>query len=161
VSEGVPRSSGGVGWFPSQERRAARDFLRVVETHFHGIVAEASQFAEDHPTLGPAARTMPSDDRARRVAADVQAAPSTAASVTRLARRAGAGRRTIERLFLAETKMTVGEWRRRARLLHGMRRLSAGASVTDAALDAGYSSVSAFIATFRKTFGVTPGRYQR
>ena len=55
--------------------------------------------------------------------------------------------------------MTVGEWRRRLRLLHGVRLLAGGESVTNAALDAGYSSTSAFIAAFKKTFGTTPGRY--
>ncbi|MBV9495232.1 MAG: helix-turn-helix domain-containing protein [Acidobacteria bacterium] len=36
--------------------------------------------------------------------------------------------------------------------------LAAGESVTNAALDAGYASTSAFIAAFRKTFGTTPGK---
>ena len=76
-----------------------------------------------------------------------------------LARQVGLGRRTVERLFLAETKMTVGEWRRRLRLLRAVQRLARGESVTNVALDAGYSSTSAFIATFRKAFGTTPGRY--
>jgi AraC-like DNA-binding protein len=138
-------------------RIGALDRKDARQARLIGVLLDQLATVTDVPLQLP----MPSDDRARRVATDVQTAPSAAASVTRLARRAGAGRRTIERLFLAETKMTVGEWRRRARLLHGMRRLSEGASVTEAALDAGYSSVSAFIATFRKTFGVTPGRYQR
>ena len=39
-----------------------------------------------------------------------------------------------------------------------MAIISAGAAVTEAALDCGYDSVSAFIAAFRRQFGVTPGR---
>jgi AraC-like DNA-binding protein len=31
--------------------------------------------------------------------------------------------------------------------------------VTTVALELGYDNVSAFIAMFRRTFGVTPGRY--
>jgi AraC-like DNA-binding protein len=38
--------------------------------------------------------------------------------------------------------------------------LSNGASVTEAALDCGYQSPSAFIAAFKRTFGVTPARYR-
>ena len=38
------------------------------------------------------------------------------------------------------------------------RLLAEGKSVTVAALDCGYSSVSAFIAAFKSTFGYTPGR---
>ena len=65
----------------------------------------------------------------------------------------------MERLFLVETKMTVGEWRRRLRLLHGVRLLAGGESVTNVAFDAGYASTSAFIAAFKRTFGMTPSRY--
>jgi AraC-like DNA-binding protein len=101
----------------------------------------------------------PRDPRALRFAAILGAHPHERGSVTSLSRRVGASRRTMERLFLAETKMTVGEWRRRLRLLHGVRLLAVGESVTNVALDAGYSSTSAFIAAFRKAFGVTPGRY--
>lgn len=53
----------------------------------------------------------------------------------------------------------MAEWRRRLRLLHAVRLLAEGEAVTGAALASGYSSVSAFIAVFRKEFGTTPGRY--
>jgi AraC-like DNA-binding protein len=102
---------------------------------------------------------LPRDARALRVANALRDAPDEGAPVATLARRAGASRRTIERLFLAETGMTIGDWRRRLRLLHAVRTLAEGGGVTDAALAVGYTSVSAFIAAFRKTFGTTPGRY--
>ena len=38
--------------------------------------------------------------------------------------------------------------------------LSAGASVTEAGLEAGYRGASAFIAAFKRTFGTTPSRYR-
>jgi AraC-like DNA-binding protein len=38
-----------------------------------------------------------------------------------------------------------------------VRVLVEGGSVTDAALESGYSSVSAYIAAFKQTFGCTPG----
>lgn len=104
---------------------------------------------------------LPRDPRALRLAALLEERPDEAGSVAALARRVGASRRTIERPFLAETKMTVGEWRRRLRLLHALRLLAGDDSVTSAALDAGYSSTSAFIAAFKKAFGTTPGRYAR
>ena len=102
---------------------------------------------------------LPHDVRALRVASRLQAEPGGTASVAALARDAGASRRTIERLFLQETGLTVADWRRRLRLLHAVRRLAEGEPVTSVSLEIGYSSVSAFIAAFKRAFGETPGRY--
>jgi AraC-like DNA-binding protein len=74
-----------------------------------------------------------------------------------LARQCGLGSRTLERLFRAETGMRFGLWRQKAKLLESVRVLVEGGSVTDAALESGYSSVSAYIAAFKQTFGCTPG----
>ena len=45
------------------------------------------------------------------------------------------------------------------RLLHALRLLAAGQSVTTVALEVGYDSPSAFIAMFRRSLGATPGGY--
>jgi len=131
------------------------DRKKPAEAHLISVLLDELVGAPDVPLQLP----MPRDDRARRVAGFLQEAPDDDASVAELSRRAGASRRTIERLFLAEARMTVGEWRRRLRLLHGVRLLAGGESVTNAAIDAGYASTSAFIAAFKRTFGVTPSRY--
>jgi AraC-like DNA-binding protein len=55
--------------------------------------------------------------------------------------------------------MTVGKWRQQLRLMQAMRLLAEGAKITHAALEAGYSTPSAFIFMFRKTLGTTPGAY--
>jgi AraC-like DNA-binding protein len=130
---------------------------RKIPTDARLIAVVLDELAD--PSEVPLQLPMPRDGRAKRLAALLEARPHDQRSVTELARQAGASRRTVERLFLAETKMTVGEWRRRLRLLHGVRLLAGGESVTNAALDAGYASTSAFIAAFKKTLGVTPGKY--
>ncbi len=43
-------------------------------------------------------------------------------------------------------------------MLDSLRLLAEETSVTETALAAGYSSVSAFIAAFKRTFGFTPGK---
>jgi AraC-like DNA-binding protein len=84
--------------------------------------------------------------------------PSLADTVEDLAKQHGVTRRTLERRFRDETGMSFGMWRQKARLLDSIRLLAEGKSVTDTALGCGYSSVSAFIAAFKDTFGFTPGR---
>ena len=102
---------------------------------------------------------MPSDARARRVAERLAVAPGGETRLASLCRDAGASRRTIERLFLAETGLSLGRWRQQSRLMHAVRSLGGGASVTAVALDAGYSTPSAFTVAFHKTFGATPTAY--
>lgn len=104
----------------------------------------------------------PRDPRARRFAELVSDAPGAALSIAKLARKAGASLRTLERCFLAETGASVGHWRRRVRLFHALRLLEAGAPVTDVALEVGYASPSAFAAAFARQFGRSPsGRPSR
>lgn len=101
---------------------------------------------------------LPRDPRALRLAEVLRKEPAAQAGLAELARKAGASPRTIQRLFLAETGLPFAQWRQRLRLLHGAAALGEGKSVTEAGLEAGYSGTSAFIAAFRKHFGVTPSR---
>lgn len=102
---------------------------------------------------------LPRDKRAIAIARILENEPGNNDDLALLARRAGASVRTVQRLFASETGMAFAQWRQRMRLLNAVERLGAGVSVTDAALDVGYSSVSAFVSAFRREFGVTPGRF--
>jgi AraC-like DNA-binding protein len=108
-------------------------------------------------SVSPLALPLPVDPRALAAAAYVLKNSSDGASLDMVARQSGLGARTLERLFCAETGMRFGLWRQKARLLESLRVLVHGKSVTEAALAAGYSSVSAYIAAFKRTFGCTPG----
>ncbi len=103
---------------------------------------------------------MPGDPRALAFAGAVQASPDGRKGLGDLATAAGASLRTLQRLFPRETGLTLEAWRQKARMIHAAAALSAGASVTGAALDCGYESASAFITAFRRQFGRTPGRYR-
>jgi AraC-like DNA-binding protein len=103
---------------------------------------------------------LPKDRRARALTARLLATPADPAPLPELARHAGASVRTLQRLFPAETGLTLEAWRQKARLIAGAALLSGGAPVTAAALDCGYESPSAFITAFKRQFGVTPGRYR-
>lgn len=119
-----------------------------------GVVLDEIERAEVSPTILP----LPVDTRARSVAQEVLAEPGSPFALDGLARQHGIGRRTLERVWRAETGMSFGMWQQKARLLYSVRALAESRPVTEAALDAGYASVSAYIAAFKRTFGYTPGR---
>jgi AraC-like DNA-binding protein len=100
-----------------------------------------------------------SDSRALRVAQTLFVDPGDRRTLRKLCKDSGASKRTIERIFLDETKMTFGKWRQQLRLLRAMEVLASGEKVSFAAAEAGYDSTSAFISMFRKQLGTTPRRY--
>ena len=104
---------------------------------------------------------LPHSARLRAVAEHLAGHSADRISHARLARRFGVGVRTLERGFVAETGLSLGQWRRHARFMDALRQLGAGASVKRAATEAGYRTPSAFVAAFRSSFRTTPGRYFR
>ena len=102
---------------------------------------------------------LPRDPRAKRLAELLISDPSNKALLDDLCEECGASKRTIERLFQDETQMTVGKWRQQLRMLQSIQMLASGDKVINVALEAGYSSPSAFISAFRKVLGTTPSHY--
>ena len=137
------------------DSRAAHD-VRVI-----GLLEDEIKTAMAEAADSPLALPMPSDERALALARHVLLEPLTGDSVDALAQLHAVARRTLERRFRDETGMSFGMWRQKARLLDSIRLLAEGKSVTDSALECGYSGVSAFIAAFKGTFGYTPHRYTR
>ncbi|WP_158638049.1 AraC family transcriptional regulator [Sphingomonas ginsenosidivorax] len=101
----------------------------------------------------------PRDPRAVRVADLARHSPADRTPLSRLAPIAGASTRTIERLFLAETQMSFGAWRQRLRHVIALELLAQGEGVASVSFAVGYENPSSFIASFRSTFGKTPGTY--
>jgi AraC-like DNA-binding protein len=71
----------------------------------------------------------------------------------------GASRRTLERRFVAETGMSLGRWRTRARLVESVRLLAAGTTTAATAHAVGFATPSAFAAAFKRDLGSTPSAY--
>jgi AraC-like DNA-binding protein len=95
---------------------------------------------------------------AQRVAAALAADPSDTPRIPDLAGALGVSGRAIERAFLADASMSVGEWRQRSRVCRAIGLLADGMAVKEVALETGYATPTAFITAFKKYVGRTPGK---
>lgn len=118
----------------------------------HELVAQCAA-----PTP-PVDLPLPRDSRAERAASRILMHPGTPLAELALERHSGAARRTLERLFTADTGLSLGAWHQRASIIHSLSRLAQGDNVAQAAVAAGYSSPSAFIQAFKSVVGTTPGK---
>lgn len=104
---------------------------------------------------------MPQDDRLRQVCEDIKQCPADIPSLNEAASACAMSVRSFERNISRETGMSFRTWCRQAKLFRALELLAVGRSVSDVSHKLGYEAPSAFVATFKKAFGVTPGRYFR
>ncbi|MGB8403641.1 MAG: helix-turn-helix transcriptional regulator [Mycobacterium sp.] len=102
----------------------------------------------------------PRDDRLRAVTDLLRADPGQVTTLADLGRIVGASARTLSRLFSDELGMSFLRWRTILRIHHALIHLTSGQSVTDTAMECGWSNSTSFIDAFTAVVGQTPGRYQ-
>ena len=85
--------------------------------------------------------------------------PEDSRNLDEWAKTVGMSRRTFTRTFLSETGSSFGAWRRALLLEKSLQLLGEGLTVNETADKLGYSEPSAFVAAFRRRFGVTPGQF--
>lgn len=100
---------------------------------------------------------MPTSPQLRSLCDLLRADPADNRTLAVLGRQVGASDRTLSRLFRADLGMTFPQWRTQLRLHHALVLLAEHTPVTAVAHRCGWSSASAFIDVFRRTFGHTPG----
>jgi AraC-like DNA-binding protein len=135
---------------PRDERRGGESAERE---RLRGVLLDQLRRSAQRPTYLPAAR----DPRLAAVCRLLQADPADNRTLTQLGAVVGASERTLSRLCKADLGMTFPQWRTQLRLHEALRLLAEGESVTRVAHQTGWASASAFIDTFRRTFGHTPG----
>lgn len=101
----------------------------------------------------------PQDPRIAGLVAELLARPADPKPLKDWARHLGFSERNLIRVIHAQTGLSFRELRRQIRIVRAIEVLSAGHSVTNAALDVGYETTSAFIHAFRQITGGTPGKY--
>lgn len=102
----------------------------------------------------------PTVPQLKAVCALLSADPADNRTLPELGREVGASDRTLSRLFKSDLGMTFPQWRTQLRLYRALVLLAENVPVTGVAHRCGWSSASAFIDVFRRTFGHTPGAHQ-
>ena len=104
---------------------------------------------------------MPGRDDLRGLCQAFASAPSIRELPGQWAAELHVSARTFNRVFRAETGLTFQRWRQRACVLHAIRLLSAGMSVTQVAAALGYDTPAAFSAMFAHQIGSTPKSFHQ
>lgn len=102
-----------------------------------------------------------SSARLRDVVASIESDPAAPHTVARLARDAGLSERHLTRLFRRETGVTPSKHLEAVRLDRARVLLDAGATIGDAAHEAGFGSTETLRRAFASRLGVTPSEYRR
>ncbi|MYM83329.1 helix-turn-helix domain-containing protein [Duganella sp. FT50W] len=102
---------------------------------------------------------MPKDSRLMKLVLILLNAPSQRDGTEAWAKAAALSKRSLSRLFLEETGMTLRQWRHRLHALIAVGLLSNGQSVQTAAFELGYANSSSFIKMFRGVLGYPPARF--
>ncbi|HKQ28632.1 MAG TPA: helix-turn-helix transcriptional regulator [Burkholderiales bacterium] len=107
----------------------------------------------------PLGLRMPTDPRLIRLCELMLRDLASAQSIARLGEKVGLSQRSVIRLFPKETGLSFTAWHNQARILRAFELFDDGQSVTQAAMELGYSSASAFAKMFRRTLGKPPTEF--
>lgn len=102
---------------------------------------------------------LPETPRVLFVAEQILESPADADTTADWAERIGMPARELSRAFVAETGLSLTQWRIRARVRASLVPLASGQTVAATARGLGYANPSTFIEQFRDVVGSTPAAY--
>jgi AraC-like DNA-binding protein len=123
----------------------------------HRMLAVLHDQVQDSNIHEPLWIPTPADSRLRDACALITDNLTEPLTLQQIGHRIGVSQRTLSRLFSDELGMTFPQWRTQLRLQHALMLLADRRDVTSVALQCGWATPSAFIDTYRRAFGHTPG----
>ncbi|WP_417693661.1 AraC family transcriptional regulator [Roseibium sp.] len=102
---------------------------------------------------------LPSDGRLKALCESITVTPDQPPRLVEAAKRCGMSERSFERNMQRETGLSYRAWCRQVKLFKALELLAGGLNVSAVSHELGYEGPSAFVASFKKAFGITPGRY--
>ncbi|MFH9297277.1 AraC family transcriptional regulator [Streptomyces sp. NPDC017520] len=136
--------------------RAEGDDRRPERARLRAVLLDQLRASAQQPLHLP----TPAAPLLRALCDILRADPGDSRTLAELGRQVGASDRTLSRLFRGDLGMTFPQWRTQLRLHHALILLTERTPVTAVAHQCGWSSTSAFIEVFRRTFGHTPGSHR-
>jgi AraC-like DNA-binding protein len=168
-------SLGAVLWLDGDDARWEHSGSRQIDVP--ATLAELGQLGEDlsasaSQALALRLRTFAAHDEPRRSSSGRHPAvqrmcalldagsttPSHALKLAQLARRAGLSERQLREVFVRDTGLSPRAYLRWRRLLRAVASIREGASLTEAAVHAGFADGAHFSRVFRAQFGMSPLR---
>lgn len=153
-----PRTIRVSGLMREAVRRAAQWPLEPINQPDENIAAIILDEISRLPAE-PFGLPLPKDPRLARIAQAIIEEPASERGLIEWADWGAVSSRTLSRRFATETGFSFTAWRQRVRLMKALDLLATGSSVTHIAIELGYSP-TAFIALFRRTFGISPHAYR-
>ena len=146
---------------PWRDAEAATRLLALAEA----LADNADAAMEALCALAHVLRLRPGPGRPRHQAVAlartaIEADPAAPHDLASLAALAGVGPTYLERLFVRETGMAVGQYLLARRVAHGASQAAAGQGLAQAALNAGFCDQSHFTRQCKRRLGVPPGAYR-
>ena len=132
-----------------------RDMAPAARRRSERVVVDLLSPVDVTPMVLP----MPSDARLASVARRLLDDPADTRPLEAWAREVSVSVRNFSRLFHRETGMTFAQWRIHARVRVAIGLLAGGMPVGTVGRRVGYRTPSAFVQSFRRVLGHTPGWY--
>ena len=163
------RTSGAVLYLSEEDVQTLLDLLRALDEEFSGASANLLQcyalflrifdFISRRGTENAPGTSLP--EKVVKIREYIDANFRNISSVAEVADRFFYCREHLARLFRRYYNCSVSSYLIRCRLRAGKEALRRGDSVTKAAFDCGFDSLSAFASAFRKHYGMPPSEYRK
>lgn len=141
-------------------RHAGRDEFSQTDRHRQVAVADIILDEMACSKTHLIAPSLPADKRARAAAELFLSAPAKHQSTAELGRAVGASERTLQRLFLRETGLSVRDWISMVRLQKALELLDAGMTIKAVSHELGYEDPGSLVRLFNRILGVTPSKWR-
>lgn len=127
----------------------------------HVLLDAVTTLLTRHAGQRPSIKHLPRDrERVATMKARLSAELAEPLTLGELAMEVGLSTFHAARMFSRETGLAPHAWRNQYRLHFALQQLRQGLAATDVASASGFADLSHFTRHFKKSFGVTPGRWR-